>query len=184
MMLFRPWRSVYVALTGWLGSPGLFRRRDQADVWLAVYEAYVTWNQQLASATAGYFTPPGKPTPAFNTDDWWACMSARCVENLSIVLSRRMEHTKPPTTIDGLPVDEDVVDDMQSESSGESDGDAQKVADDDGAGDASGSESDVNRKDDAYPAVVGMRCGPANPHASIPNTSSVLTHHAHLAIAY
>jgi hypothetical protein len=159
MMLFRPWRSVYGALTDWMGSPGLLRRRAQADVWLALYDAYTTWSQWLTSATTCYCTPPGKPTPAFNTADWWACMSARCVDNLSIVLSRRMEHTKPPTTIDGLPVDEDVVDDIRSESSVESDADAVKVADDDGAADASGSDSDVNREDDAYPAVVGMRCG-------------------------
>ena len=85
-------------------------------------------------------------------------MSARCVENIGIVLSKRLEHTKAPTTIDGLPVDEDAGDEDPHESSGESDGDAPGGPGDDAA-DADGTESDVNREDDRYPAVVAMRCG-------------------------
>ena len=48
-----------------------------------------------------------RPAPVYDTAAWWACMTARRLDNLRLVSAKHTEHALRPDTVDGLPVEEE-----------------------------------------------------------------------------
>ena len=115
MLLLRPWRCPYLAIKSWIGDPKSFRGIMQENVWLALYDAYSKWREQLKITTAPFFSRnPNNwmPAPPFGTELWWNCRVHTIVENMDMAFARPGNQVSKVPDIHGLPrgVDSDASD--------------------------------------------------------------------------
>ena len=139
------------------------QRYSSDAVWTALYGSFVAWRRKLQKQVEGSFNR-GEPRPDAphyhaTNDLWWACMVYEKVSNLELVLSRkRSVKDNTPTDIGGVPVEEDVAPDAESDPGrGGEDRDAQEPDGD--ADDPHCEQQDQKLPNGEYPVVIDVLCG-------------------------
>ena len=175
MMLFRPWRKPGDALRMWLGidpnSTAPFR--DMDEIYLALFQEFERWfREDICAVAKPYWSGNVRKCewPLYSNDgskqQWWKCLIYDKVRNLEMVLSRRIDlKGKTPTVpaeINGLPVEEDVVqaDGSDHDSCNDaSDGDGSDVPMKEACDHLGDNESDVDpTAQGIYPSVPTVEC--------------------------
>ena len=109
MLLFRAWQGYECVdfLQRLLGDykDGM----AESLAWTLVYKEYLRWREQDIDAKARPYLNKGMPCgkePAFDTDEWWACMTSVRLRNVELAThSLRSTPYSAPSDIDGLPVE-------------------------------------------------------------------------------
>ena len=90
MMLLRPWRDLFLAIQSWIGPPRPHQTSSPKAIWMAVYDAYVVWRNQLEKSVAPYFSREKNswlPAPRYDAPEWWDCRVHQIVENMDMALA-------------------------------------------------------------------------------------------------
>ena len=172
MVLFRPWRAPGAALQAWLGPPKRAHAGDgcSARIGDALYEEFCRWRQSLRDDVDEYRTSTSaseQPSPPYpNRQEpgtaWWSAMTLARLDNLELLCAKRTpDSTKPPTTLDGLPLGSDA--DSQSDHKA-SDNESVAASSEEKEEGLPGQDAVLSENEDVpnrplYPPAEARRCG-------------------------
>jgi hypothetical protein len=175
MLLFRPYRCFKTEVLEEAQKKVAKGSPSDADAhWTAIYEFYLTWRRDIDSIAKPLWQngssstlAPGPPTltaaselsgPLATVSKWWACAIYSKLRNFDLIAKKHTSrNSSVPTTVYGLPVVEEQVQDesevkestsddltRRNEAPGSDDGEERNEVPGSDAGDQDGAEDDVS----------------------------------------